>query len=319
MPAGLRTKFLLSLLFGVAVFAALSVYADVDRLLAALGGFRWELVPFLLALTLLNYALRVVKWHYYLDQIGVTGISIGLSAAVFFAGLAMTLTPAKVGEWLKSYLLRELVGAPLFRTASVVIAERITDGLAMVLLATTGLFAFRVAWQAIGIVLLAAAAVLLFCWARPVADLAFRLVGGIPIAAPVVGPLREFYDGARVLLAPRNLLIGIGIGFISWGAECVAFYLVLTGLAQPGSLELLMQAAFVLAVASLGGSLLLTPGGLGVAEGGITGLLQLLLGMPGEVAVAAALLIRLSTLWFGVVLGLVALFFVTRRLGVPVR
>ena len=64
---------------------------------------------------------------------------------------------------------------------------------------------------------------------------------------------------------------------------------------------------------------MLVPAGLGVAEGGITGMAQVLLGMPRELAVTSAILIRLSTLWFGVTLGLVMLFVVTRWMIGPRR
>ena len=66
------------------------------------------------------------------------------------------------------------------------------------------------------------------------------------------------------------------------------------------------------------------PGGLGVAEGSIDGLL-LTFGrapwLPGAVvitqpiAAVATLMIRFATLWFGVLLGFICLFLVQRRFG----
>ncbi|MBI4301623.1 MAG: flippase-like domain-containing protein, partial [Chloroflexi bacterium] len=105
------------------------------------------------------------------------------------------------------------------------------------------------------------------------------------------------------------------LGFVSWLSECVAFYLVLLGFGLEGGGLLLLKATFILATSSLGGSILLIPGGLGVAEGGITGLSQVLLAMPKAPAAAAALIIRFCTLWFGVTLGMVMLFFTLRRLA----
>ncbi|MBI2888220.1 MAG: flippase-like domain-containing protein [Chloroflexi bacterium] len=311
----LRTKFLFSLLFAVLVVAGLSVYADGARLLEALGVFRWELLPAILGLTLLNYALRFAKWHYYLGQIGVRGLSFWLSFAIFFAGLSMVVTPGKVGEWLKSYFLQETTGTPFFRSAPIIVAERLTDGLAMVLLASGGLVLFQVGWQLVALVLLAALGILVVCWTPPLAEVALAIAGRLPLLGPRVAHLREFYGSARAILSPKNMLIGVALGFVSWFGECFAYYLVLLGLGQPESLTLVVQAAFILAVASLGGSLLLLPGGLGFAEGGITGMAQLLLGMPKELAVTSAILIRLSTLWFGVGLGLVMLWLVTRTLA----
>ena len=313
MLASIRTKFLFSLVFAVVVLAALSLYADAGKLARTLGDFNWALLPAILALTLWNYGLRFLKWHFYLRQIGVRTLSPWESLIIFFAGLSMVVTPGKVGEWLKSYFLRIRVGVPLFRSAPIIVAERLTDGLAMVLLASVGVASFGLGWQVVLFVLLAAGSILVVAWTPALAEVAFSIIGRVPIVRNHVSHLREFYASAQVIFRPKNLLLGVFLGTLSWGGECVAYYLVLLGLGQPPSGEMLVQATFILAVSSLGGSLFLMPGGLGIAEGGITGLSQFLLGLSREQAVTSAILIRLSTLWFGVAVGLALLMVALRR------
>ena len=317
--ASIRTKFLFSLAFAVAVLAALSLYADAGKLASTLSEFQWGLLPAILALTLWNYGLRFLKWHFYLRQIGVRNLSAWESLIIFFAGLSMVVTPGKVGEWLKSYFLRERVGVPFFRSAPIIVAERLTDGLAMVLLASVGVALFGLGWQVVLLVLLAAASILMVAWTPALAEVAFSIIAHLPIVKHHVSHLREFYASAQVIFHPKNLLLGVFLGTLSWAGECVAYYLVLLGLGQPPSGELLVQATFILAVSSLGGSLFLMPGGLGIAEGGITGFSQFLLGLPREQAVTSALLIRLSTLWFGVAIGLVMLLVALRRFNAPLQ
>src|SRR5581483_10470599 len=118
--------------------------------------------------------------------------------------------------------------------------------------------------------------------------------------------LHEFYDGAATLLTFRNLGLAVSMGLVSWAGECFAFYLVLGGLGVQGP-SLLVAAFFVLAVSTLVGSASLLPGGLGVADGSITGLLLALVAISRDDAVAATLLIRFCTLWFGVSIGLATL------------
>jgi uncharacterized membrane protein YbhN (UPF0104 family) len=81
-------------------------------------------------------------------------------------------------------------------------------------------------------------------------------------------------------------------------------YLVLIGLGVPGGLETLSLAVFVLSFSIVIGAVSALPGGLGAAEASIAGMLTFLLSLPRSVAVAATLLIRFATLWFGVSLGL---------------
>lgn len=157
--AHLRTKVLISLAFGVAVIAGISFYADLPRLLQALRFFPWVLLPAILGLTLLNYSLRFVKWDYYLHCLNL-GTPRLVSLKIFVAGLSMAITPGKVGELLKAYLLKRYNGTPMSRTAPVIMAERLTDGLAMLLLAGGGLALYGIGWQGLLAILLAALALI---------------------------------------------------------------------------------------------------------------------------------------------------------------
>lgn len=306
-------------MFGIVVLAGLGLYADYQKLAQGLLGFPLKYVPAILLLTLLNYMLRFLKWQFFLRQIGVKGLRWQESLMLFFSGLSMVLTPGKVGEWLKSYLLRELHGTPFTRSAPIIVAERLTDGIGMVLLATAGLVVFGTGWQVMLIVVGMAAFIITTVQVRPMALFFLKIAEMLPIISRFAHHLDEMYESSTMVFNAKSLIVGTAIAIVSWGGECVAFYLVLNGLGQEVSTMLLLKATFILAISSLGGSIFLMPGGLGVAEGGITGLSQVLLGMPKDLAVTAAIIIRLSTLWFGVGVGLLFLSMINRRLESPNR
>ena len=90
---------------------------------------------------------------------------------------------------------------------------------------------------------------------------------------------------------------------VAWGAEAIAFYWVLDWL---GAEITLSFAIFVYALSMLVGALSFLPGGLGSAEAVMISLL-VLKGMSTPDAIAATVFIRLATLWFAVLIGLVAL------------
>ncbi len=314
--ARLRTKVLVSLIFGLVVIAAISFYADLPRLLQAFRLFPWALLPAILGLTLLNYGLRFVKWDYYLHCLGL-GVPRGRSLKIFVAGLSMAITPGKVGELLKSYLIKRYNGTPMSRTAPVIMAERLTDGLAMLFLALGGLALYGIGWQGLLGILLAALALIGVIQYRP---LALRLLGWgerLPLVRRFAQGLHEFYESAYVLLSFRPLLLAVGIGLVSWSGECVAFYLVLVGLGLPGTTTLFIQAAFILATSTLIGSVTGLPGGLGSADLSILGLIVALVTRDTTIAGAATLLIRFCTLWFGVSIGVVGLLIFRRSFGKP--
>ncbi len=256
-----------------------------------------------------------MKWDFYLHQIGVRDLPKRDSFLMFFSGLAMVITPGKVGEWLKGYLLREVHGTPFARSAPILIAERLTDTFALLILATAGLFVFGQAWQFFVVVGVTAAVFLFVARHRPAMQAILRLVERLPVVSRFAHLIEEFYESTHVLVSPRNLLLMTALSVVSWSGEVLAFYVTLLALGLDPTGLLLLQAAFILPVATVAGAVLLTPGGLGVAEGGLTGLLQVIVDMPKSLATVATIVIRFATLWFGVMVGMGALAIMTRRLA----
>lgn len=302
----LRGKIVLSLVFGVLVIAALSLFADVQKLSVTLRGFQWWLLPAILGLTLFNYALRFLKWQYYLRLIKVRGLSTSDSFGIFFSAFTMVMTPGKVGEVLKSYLLRRTAGTPIAVSAPIILAERMTDGIAMVILAALGLANTRLGWPVLVITLVAALGATTIVQHRPTAERLLTMGERLGPLGPRIHHVRNFYESSYELLRPRPFALAVLCGLVSWAGECLAFYLVLLGLGLPGSFALLITATSILALATLIGSASMLPGGLGVADASIAFLLTLTVAAPpmtNDIAVAASLLIRFATLWFGVALG----------------
>ena len=311
----LRRRLLISLFLGAAVFIGLSAYADFNDVIDGLGNFKWQYLPIVLGLTSMNYVLRFFKWQFYLKTIGVDGFPRGESALVYFSGLGMVVTPGKVGEWLKCYLLRELHGTPFSRSAPIVIAERLTDSLGLVVLGAAGLVVFGNAWPAFVVVLLGGAVLSFAVRNQPLSYWVLHRLERVPVVSRFAHHAEEFYASSYALLSPFALGSMTLLSVVSWGFEVLAFYVVLLGMGVEGGADTLLKASFIMPAATLASALLLTPGGLGVAEGGITGLSQVLLDLSKSDAAVGTLVIRFGTLWFGVIVGLVALALVSRRLG----
>src|SRR2546421_4843078 len=302
----IRTGIVFSLALACIVIPAIALYADVPRVLGALAGFRWQYLPLILALTLFNYFCRFFKWQYYLKRLDVE-IAWVKSLLIFIAGLSMAITPGKVGELLKSYLLKRTTGEPISRTSPVIVAERLSDGLAMLLLASTGLVLYRFGWEVLLVLLVVGLTGIMVIQNRRLSLAILSFGERLPVLARIAHLMRIFYESSYTLLQWRPLLLAISIGFISWSGECAALYFVFTGLGIAAGPDLFIKATFILSVASLIGSASGLPGGLGTADGSMLGLTRLLVTTSATLGGAATLLIRLCTLWFGLGLGVIAL------------
>jgi uncharacterized protein (TIRG00374 family) len=291
------------------VALALILIGDLRQVVDHLARFPWSLAPLILLCTLFNYSLRFLKWHYYVRLIGARSLGWKESARVFVGGFPLSITPGKVGEAIKGVWLQRAAGTPVSRGIMVVLAERISDGLAVLLLSTLGVVAFPRYWPVFLIALSLLLLAVVISQIRPLADRIVEFVTHLPILRRFSKSVGEFYLAAHTLFRPRATAAAVGLGMIAWLGEGVGLYLVLRGLDVPAGRATLGAAIFALSFSTVIGALSALPGGLGAADASIAALLILSLGMAAPTAAAATLLIRLATLWFGALLGLAVWLF----------
>lgn len=304
-------RLLYGILFGVVVYGAFVLYAGYGALRDSLQDFRWLAFVAALGLASFNYFLRFLKWEYYLAQLQVSDVPKGESLLVFLSGFVLTITPGKVGEVFKSAVLFDTHKVPVLVTAPIVVAERLTDVIGIVVLIVIGSAGFPdgLPWAFAGAaVVLAFLGVLL--WQTPVL-LALRWMqrrsGWMGRLAP---KLEQAWHSLRIVARPSALFIPTLLSTIGWGAEGVALHLIISGFDIAVSLPL---CVFFYATATLAGALIPVPGGLGVAEALIQEQLVHVGHAPEGVATASMLMTRIATLWWAVVVGFIALSLLKRR------
>ena len=315
-------RLLVAVLLGVAVYGFFVLYTGVQTLGASLERFRWSSFALALALASSNYLLRFLKWQYYLRRLDVRGVRGLDSLLVFLSGFVLTITPGKVGEVFKSAVLSRTHGVPTERTAPIVVAERLTDAIGVIVLIVvgSGAFAGGLNWAIAG-TLACALGLLLVVWERPLA-LAIGWLEKRPGRVGGIAPrLRVSLGSLRIVAGPAALLWPTALSVLAWAAEGVALFVLLRGFSASVPLGV---AVFFYSTATLAGALIPVPGGLGVAEGMIQEQLVRLGGVPQGDATGAMILIRFATLWWAVAVGFGALAILRVRFprelaGEPVR
>jgi glycosyltransferase 2 family protein len=307
----LKRNLILALALGVAVYLLLAVFSGFGKLGAALDGFDYALVPAILGLVSLSYVARFFRWLYYLRLLKVS-VPLGINAAIFAAGLSMTISPGKLGEILKSVFVRQASGAPVARTAPAVVAERATDGTGMVAWGFLGAFALGLGLTTMVIFLAVAAFGIAVLRSKRLSLLAERVLVKVPLLNRLSPHLHDFHASSNELLATRPLIVGTVISFLSWGLECLGVYLCAVGL---GVEKDFLLVVFVFAVSSLLGVLSMLPGGIGAVEAGLALQFRAVTELSAGVAGALTLVIRLATLWFATLVGVVGLFAIRVLLG----
>lgn len=301
VPAKRRVLMLLAG-FGVFAYMGAALATDSGRLLEALRQLGALGTGLVLLLSLINYLLRFRRWSLYVDRFGHR-VPARRHLLYYLCGFAFTVSPAKAGEAVRSVYLREH-GVSYPESIAALFVERLLDLLAMALLASLVVLDQPVYWPVLAAALAATIGLLLVvgqpALPRWLGKLALRRK---PRLAGVLNAAASLLHASQRTLKPRPLVTGLLLGLVAWGAEGLGFQLICRGL----DFDLTAMAATgIYAIAALaGGAAFFMPGGIGGMEVVMTTLL-VARGAPLPVAVIATLLCRLATLWFAVLIGLVA-------------
>ena len=292
----------LSLVMAAAFYISFIVwtgYEEIARATARLGWTGWLL---LLGCSLANYLLRFVRWAFYLKALDYH-LPLRQNFLYYMSGFALTTTPGKAGETIRSVYLKSH-GVRYSHSLAMFFTERFLDVVAVTLLAALSVLAFENYGR---FVVTAAVALLLVL---PLLRSPY-LVSGLRGLAPrfpyarirrLALHLAHLLETARTLLLWRLLYTGLALGLLAWTIQGLAFHYILTTLQVDASLY---SAMSIYAISLLAGALSFVPGGIGTTEA-VMGLLLLNSGADMVTAVAIPLISRLSTLWFAVVLGLLS-------------
>ncbi len=254
-----------------------------------------------LALSMVNYALRVARWNLYLARLDHK-LPFQFAALTYIAGFAFTLSPGKIGEMVRARYYQK-IGIPLSSTAAAFFIERLIDLLSMLFLAFLALASTSsyapLMWGAAVVIALLFAVFALTPWIR-----VFEFVDGAnwfpeKFRKLIHAMLRTLLS-VQVLLKPQMLIVSFVIGLCAWGAEGTG--LMVIGAIAPGVTLDWTTAVGIYSVAIIVGALSFLPGGLGSTEAVMVALLAAH-GFSLPDAILITLVCRVLTLWFAVVIG----------------
>jgi uncharacterized protein (TIRG00374 family) len=284
-------------------YLALSVWAGWSDLLKAFSAVGVIGVGVALGLSLLNYVLRFVRWQHYLRLLGHS-VPWFDSFRMYIAGFALTTTPAKAGEIVRSVFLHRY-GVKYSESVAAFFAERLSDLMAILIVTTIGISSHAAAlpWvMGLGAIIVAVLLTLQNArWLRCLEELV-RQISWPRVREPSISVIEMVLQFRRCFTVSA-MTYGTVLAVLAWAAEALAFYLVAGWMGADISLA---EAWFIFGFATLVGAISFLPGGLGSTEAVMVSLL-LLNGMAGSEAIACTLLVRVTTLWFAVALGLIAL------------
>ncbi|ELC7364397.1 flippase-like domain-containing protein [Stenotrophomonas maltophilia] len=265
-------------------------------------------------LVLASYGVRYLRWRMLLSaQRQRTGWGAGILA--YLAGFAFTASPGKAGELLRIRYFSRL-GVPAQVTLTTFIYERALDLLVITGLSLAAAHLVPLFGVLANIVLCLVVALCLLACAPRLQRLASAFVNRLP-GQPLRRLARFLMGGAislRPLLRPGLTVASTVCGALAWLLTAAAFAWLCN------ALDIVLPWQYAMAIyplAMLIGALSFVPGGVGTTEAAIV-LMLAASGAEPDAALAAAIGIRLASLWLAVAVGMIAAAVLeTRGPGAP--
>jgi uncharacterized protein (TIRG00374 family) len=272
-------------------------YAQFRSLIISIGP---SLVATLLLLSCVNFSLRTLRWLWFTRRLGLD-VPWRSSIVYYLAGFSMGVTPGRMGELIRLWMIRRRYGVSYHRAMPLLIGDRVNDLLVIVVLALSAGVMIDRAPQIIVFVVLSLVLVVNLVLRHPrylitVVDVLYGLTRRW---RRVFAAARRTLRTGREVFSVANAAVASVLSIVAWFAECLAFYLLLSALGTNIPIDM---ATFIYSFATLVGALSFLPGGLGGFEATAVVLLKAS-GIDLGTAVFATSVIRLTTLWFSVALG----------------
>ena len=303
---------LVFLALGAAVLLLITASTDLGELQTAVSAADRGRLLGAVALVVINVWIKAVRWRFMTAQLTERPLSLRQAGIAVLAGVAAgSLTPARGMDLAKPLLLARSRGVPMSVSTAAVIVERLLDGAGLIVLCGVSLVllpagraaVFGPVFAVIGLVV-AAMGVALIIPARMVGPMT-RVISALPLSERVrtraVGLLDAFVHGMLVWRRPAQLWVAAALSVAAAAVEALRLVSVLAAMHAPLSLA---QAMFAFSLGNVIAVLTFIPGGVGVTELSVAGVIRLIApGVAATALTAAVLVDRFLSYYVIVVLG----------------
>jgi len=219
-------------------------------------------------------------------------------------GGALGITPGKIGELFKSQILKEKFNIPRTKTAPLFIVEKFLDLVSAMIVTIIGIwFIPEIGYLAIvGLMI----SVLLFkiLTSKKFFNQTLNFLNKIKFLKKYLEPLSSSHEILSKTLYSKKMFFLLTLSFFYWIIIGCAAFFVIEGFGF--SIGSILNIISTYSSSLIIGALSFIPGGIGIAEGSLIGLLTFQ-GIDVSEAIVIVVLIRIFTLWFSTITGFIAL------------
>jgi len=301
---GLVKKSILIIIVSVAFYVILVILSDLEKITSGFEHVKWDYYPLIFLLNFVIYFIIAVRYHLFLRELGIK-ISIKYSILVSFSGQSMFSTFGRAGTLIKSYLLKKKFQCSISSTAPIIIIEQFLDLKSTIIILIISLIWFEVfeAQIVTGLAIIITILLYLVIRNKVVFSLIKKIFSKIKYLNNYVDNIDESRQSLLKLLSFKIMAVTFSLSLIIKTLQVVVVFLIFDSLGL--SIDFLLSG-IIYFTSMLVGTFVLLPGGIIVTD---SSMLSLLLSNNVDLATGSTTVIitRFVTLWFTVIVGLIAL------------
>jgi len=287
----------------IILYAIFLLLSDVSLILSKIPNLKTEYLPIILILIPSSWLFLFLRWNLLLKNSNIK-IPLKENLKIYFAGFALAVTPGKFGELIKSQIMKTKFDVPHRTTSSLVLVERLYDLAGAIVVSFIGILLIGIGEYVIAGASIVLISIFVMISSKKLFQNVLKIIGKIKFTQKYTVPLSESYETIQTSTKGKIVFTSILTTSAYWLLESLGVYFILLSF----DINLLN---YVHVIATYTSSLILgaasfIPGGLGVVEGSLVGLLNFQ-GVDISDAFVLVVLIRLFTLWYSVIIGFIAL------------
>ena len=307
----LINKIVVVIIIIIAIYAIFLIYSDLNLVKDHLSKFKIEFLPQIIVLVISGWFVLFYRWILLLKKSDIEIPKLP-NFYILMSGVALSIVPGKIGELIKSQLLKTKYDIPRTKTAPIIIVEQVNNLLGIITVSCIGLgimALFNIKFFEISNYVIFAATIaliltLIIVNSKKIFRKIFLKISKFKFISKYELSVDSSYDILKKLLSGKFVIISITLSSIFWIIEGLIVYSVL--LAFDVESLVFMTTITTYTSSILLGFISFLPMGIGVTEGTLTGFFSLQ-GVEISLAATIVVFIRIFTRWIGVGIGFIFL------------
>ena len=298
-------KIIIIIIAVVGLYATFIIASDINTISDKISSFKIEFLPIIISLVTCSWFVMFVRWHLLLKNSKIS-IPKKDSFIIYMSGIALSIIPGRVGELIKSQLLKTKFGIPRTKTVPIVILEQLYTLIGLVAVSFFGIWFFELGAYVLALFTAVLAFAFILISSKKIFSKMIAMLEKRKFTSRFAEPLSSSYDTIKKSIRGPIAFYASALTIIYWLIETIVVYFTLLAFGID-SIEFLKVIPTYTTSLMLG-FLSFLPMGVGVVEGSLVSFFSLQ-GIDISLSLTLVVVIRLFTRWYGVVVGFFALKF----------